>query len=134
MKRKICTNMRYLIRFHRNIYYERSNIRYLVSNRHILLIFKLNISVSIISKKKKDFTGGRVKTVIHRGRYVHFADSSCLNREQTSLGTADACHFSRFHSGDKGTRKRRYRSYLSFAYRLCSRHTDKQCPAIRSPF
>lgn len=70
MKRKICTNMRYLIRFHRNIYYERSNIRYLVSNRHILLIFKLNISVSIISKKKKDFTGGRVKTVIHRGRYI----------------------------------------------------------------
>lgn len=46
-----------------------------------------------------------------------------------------ARHFSRFLSRDKGTRKRRYRSYLSFAYRLCSaRAPINNAPAIRSPF
>lgn len=74
--------------------------------------------------------------VIHLGRYVHFADSSWLNREQTSAGQRWRCmpFFTFPLVGIRERERGRYTSYLSFAYRHCSRHTDKQCPAIRSPF
>lgn len=113
-----------IVRFHRT---------FIVQFR-ILLTLKLNISVSSISKKK-DFTE-RGKMVIHLGRYVHFADSSWLNREQTSAGQRWRCmpFFTFPLVGIRERERGRYTSYLSFAYRHCSRHTDKQCPAIRSPF